>query len=911
MQLTPTIVVGVGQAGVKVINRLHDSDGLGWGSEYDASFDYIAIDSDTYGLRQTPEKVTRVSLQSPQKNSGADPQAYPYLSGNMDISPKGTRRQRPVGRYKLETGDSVEETVDAITEAATRFAESAQTTSDIPSELNIVHIHSLGGGTGSGTFPFVAAIIDDIVTEIQSEYGIGVYTAGIGIAPKVTPGLRTMDPPGDNRYYANTYAALKDLEKLPNASTNDPLPIYCYSELEQSAHFTSSGSKTLESQWELTGSPYQDYFLVGVDEDRMAKDFRGPESYWTATNNAITAAIYGIAVRWGAKRFYFLTRLGGRGISQKTHIGSFDQAQISVPIEGVREYCELTERIETLSKQVGDDERGTLLEQLRDTQRQRAILERTVDDPTATLRNCDQPEVVAEEIEATLDRVIGTEKTLVEATPNEVDRLIEILEENYGESVLLLALERADDRLTAAEQRRKTAFRELIDAEWAQIADTEKFNLETQTLADRADTLREYLSDERDRVTQKLDESWSRLLPTFDIISFGPDYEQQRDDYLHRLDELEEHRAAYRTVRELRQAVHARREQLIKTRVEPELDRLAERIDDRREALAQKQTELDSLLAKREEKVTELTDGTYGTRLGRLALDEEKLRDDLDQEALAELSSLSAFHREGYLVDNLADIFRERVEQHSAWNSDLLSRRETTNVTAINRPQRTVWMLNSDENADLPSFGIGGDARYDFRRSDDDGVFPSFENPYTVQFLSYRLNSPLRDLEVLSSFKQAVDDGWLDGIIETWADYRFAFAYPEWYDGELYRAFGEEPTELPRLPELQPSSVNINKNGGERKSWISSYGLAAYFWSGDEWDVYDVEVSVDGYENAGWKHYLAEEHALDYTDLRNVAPSGRTASLWYDGELTWENLLEEIQQNLFEEYGITVKLTGN
>lgn len=926
MQFIPTVVVGVGQAGINVINQLHDSDGLGWGEEYNKYLDYIAIDSDSHELWNAPDKATQVDLgdsnakqphmQWPKGGKKTDLRDYPYLTQDFEIGEIGTRRQRPIGRYKLDSGDSYETTVDAITEAVEKRAEAVQTSSNLPPGLNIVHVYSLGGGTGSGTFPLVATIIDDIVAGVQSEYDIDVYSAGIGIAPENPQPLDMAYPPGDNRYYANTYTALRDLEQLFNASPDDPLPLYRYSAFEEPLDGTMSDVDSLEPQQELKKPPYMEYFFVGVDEKQMAYEGRGPEPYRDAVNNVITAAIYGIAVKWGPDYLMF-----GRVMptARKTHIGSFGQAQLSVPIEDVRTYCDLNERVEDLFQQVGRDDRGgTLIERLRDAERQRAVLERVVDHPALVLRECEQPDAVDEEIKTALDRTIGSEGTIgseeviVETDPGEIEQLRETLTENHGDPVGLLALDRAEERLSATEQRLEADLRELVEDEWQRITDTEKLDTEANTVSERGEALQEYFRGEVERLERKLDEGGSWFLPDLDIIDFGPDHEQQRDAYRQRLTNLEGSQATLDAVQETLQVVRSHRDKVLETRIKPELDRLGKLIEERREALERATAELDELISDREQKVDELTDAEYGGRLGRLALDERRLRDDLDRETLEEdLTSLSAFYEEGYLAADLREQTEERLEQCYAWNSALISWQDDTSTGFGNRAPGTryIWMLHSDENNDLPEFDITGAGQYQFHRSDQEGIFPSFEDPYTIQFLSYALNSPLTDLQLYQELKRAAEEGWLDAILDVWDDYRLAFAYPEWYGREIEGGFCEGPTEVPMLPGLDETKVAVEKEGGELKAWISNYGLASYLWAGDEWDDYNGYITVGGFDHVGWKHYLGEKYGLTYVDMRSAVPSGRTAELWHAGEITWEELLEEVRLNLIERHGIEIKLT--
>lgn len=318
--------------------------------------------------------------------------------------------------------------------------------------------------------------------------------------------------------------------------------------------------------------------FVGVDEDQMARDDRSPETYRSMVNNNITTAIYGLAA---AERLRVSWNVGFAGT--ETKVGAFRQTQLSVPIQDVQTYCELTEQIENFREQIDyEGDGGTLVRRLRDTQRQLAALERIVDTPTAALRECEQPDAVDEEIEATLDRTIGSEEDIDETTPEEIEQFPDTLTERHGEPIGLLALDRAEERLIAAGQRRETDLGELVNDQLQRVGDAEELNTEANTVAERPETLQKYFRGEVERLERKLDESGPWFLPDPDILDLGPDHEQQRDMYQRRLTELEEGRVKLKAVRGTLQAVRSRREELLETRIEPKLDRLEERIDKRR-----------------------------------------------------------------------------------------------------------------------------------------------------------------------------------------------------------------------------------------------------------------------------------------------------------------------------------------
>jgi hypothetical protein len=43
--------------------------------------------------------------------------------------------------------------------------------------------------------------------------------------------------------------------------------------------------------------------------------------------------------------------------------------------------------------------------------------------------------------------------------------------------------------------------------------------------------------------------------------------------------------------------------------------------------------------------------------------------------------------------------------------------------------------------------------------------------------------------------------------------------------------------------------------------------------------------------------------------MRAAVPSGRTAELWHADEITWDELLDEVQENLIKQHGVEVQLT--
>ena len=926
----PTIVVGVGQAGINVINRLHGGDGLGWGDEYDKYFNYIAIDSSSNEVRNAPDKATQVQLRSPRRNVETDLRNYPYMTESLDIGEKGAQRQRPIGRYKLDNRDtpSWDAHFDKISGAIENHMRTCRRDPDIKArQINVIHVHSLGGGTGSGTFPLIAHMLNEITGDLSgSAGGMNIYTAGVGVVPEIMHNLDTFSPPGDNRYYANAYAALRDLSKLINADSDDPLPVYLYSKIaDLNEGLTSFNLDRLEPQDQVTSSPYRHYFLMGVDEDQIDGNNKqgGPETYRSMVNNSIMSAIYGLSMYGNEIENWFETAEG------HFQFGSFGQTQLTVPIEDIQAYCRLNEQIDELRTEVDheDEEReGELVERREEKIADRKDLEAILEDPSEILKQYEDSEAVRGDVAEQVERRINSGNNVIETTTEELDKIVDNLMDVYGDRIVAYAMDRAEKRIEDEGAGIRESWREVVNAKYKklEVASEDGYGHNVATTSEKVGELQRFLDDKIEELEQAVeeqqqdeteDEDGGLINKIFGGGDDGPDYQEWLDAYRAHKKDLNEYQRNRDQLRALKQEVRSRRADVLQDTIRPKVDQLNDEIENLRQQIERKQGELDDLIEDREDKIDELTDAEYGGRIGLLALDEEKLREDLNREALeTELTSLSAFDEEGYLERDLSDQIENRIGQCYAWDSTLMSWNDEVDDQIGDNPSavRDIWMIHSDENSNLPDFDITGAGVHDFRSSgdEDDDIFPSFEDPYTVQFLSYTLDSPLTDLRVYTELERAAEEGWLDAIIDVWRDYRLAFAYPEWYNREIQQVFDiETSTELPGLPELDETKITVEKEDGEFKSWISSHGLASYLWSGDEWDDFDGYITVGEYNRVGWKHYLHEEYDLTYDDMRAAVPSGHTAELWHADEITWDELLEEVQENLIKQHGVEVQLT--
>lgn len=331
------------------------------------------------------------------------------------------------------------------------------------------------------------------------------------------------------------------------------------------------------------------------------------------------------------------------------------------------------------------------------------------------------------------------------------------------------------------------------------------------------------------------------------------------------------------------------------------------------EAVGDDESELPALQAKRDAVVEQLTTAQYGPDHGRLALDEEKLRE-LDRETLdEELTSLGAFYEAGYLARDLRTVMASRLPLAYAWQTRLLTWSDENAIGTVGGHyggRREVWMLHSDGNTALPEVARVGAGQHTFRRSGEGSPFSSMMDPYTVQFLTYCVEAPLSDLRLYAELDDAAGDR-LDALLEAWDDYRVAFAYPEWHDRDIRRYFGiRTRVELPRPPELDLESVRIERSGKALTTWLTSHGLASYLWSADEWDRYRGYLTTHGTDPIGWRAGLSD-HGLTYHDLRAIVSNGDSVARWFGGELSWDGLLSRIVTELAEREGLSVVFTDS
>lgn len=330
---TPTIAIGIGQAGCRMLDTLAETvDRIG---EID-DFSFVAFDTNAEDIySQTPDQVSPFELDRPVDNSEfweRDRRAYRYLTPEYDLdSAQGVTRQRAVARYHVDEhyGDIYRFLETEFERFVDRRVE--RVGEDVP-EVKIWILNSLGGGTGSGSFPLIAAAVKDITSNMNEQFTI----EGLGSLSRLDHLDNGRMPDANPEYFVNTYAALRELRALTNHDDDpDRYPLR--------VHVESNHDLFPDDYIELEESPFSRYWLLGFDEEEDGPRYR-------SRINAIAAyVIYYVS----AKKENFPDDDDLRDVLLYSVTG----VEVSAPIERMHRYIDLEDELRELEEEIADHER--------------------------------------------------------------------------------------------------------------------------------------------------------------------------------------------------------------------------------------------------------------------------------------------------------------------------------------------------------------------------------------------------------------------------------------------------------------------------------------------------------------------------------------------------------------------------
>jgi hypothetical protein len=320
---TPTVVVGLGEAGCRMAAAVDDR---ATEENVAEAVEILGIDSRTEGLNSIlPDDASSLALESRETRWSLDRTELPYLENDHELSPVGgARRQRPVGRWFVDNPEGLERASRFLEARIESFVNGLkQSLSDLSgTELNVWAVNSLAGGTGSGAFPLVFGLLDELLADLEGEQGIDTRLRGAGSLLRVS---QLEDSPVKPDYvpafYSNAYAALSDVRALLG---------------DEQASLSPHPGAGLFKQDELDiGGAVDQYFLAGILEQE-----RG---HLESVNEMIADAIYYLDAFNGtfANRANFPTHAPARS----THLFSLAGAEVTAPTETAERYLELGDDI--------------------------------------------------------------------------------------------------------------------------------------------------------------------------------------------------------------------------------------------------------------------------------------------------------------------------------------------------------------------------------------------------------------------------------------------------------------------------------------------------------------------------------------------------------------------------------------
>ncbi|NHX37608.1 MULTISPECIES: tubulin-like doman-containing protein [Halolamina] len=322
----PVLVVGIGRAGCDILAEMDEfvsREGVA------DRFQLFAIDSSSRDLQTfAPESATTYELTTDSDAPNRDFGSVHYLQGDHNFVPDaGTSRQRPLGRYLVDSAADSAHLSEALTEQITTLAENCSATSE---PLQVWIVNSLGGGTGSGAFPFISMLLQQCRQEVAKT----VEIFGIGSLPSLNRIEERIEAPeGEPAHYANAYTALAELRRLMDLDGDTTYPI----EIGIDASPATIRSESLSVQ----ENPFDGYWLLGFNETDQ----------FDATDVSRTNSL-------GAQLVYYLGSTDSDEWFRQGHLYSIAGVSVEAPTEQLKQYHTLNQELADL-----DDELGTLRKQ--------------------------------------------------------------------------------------------------------------------------------------------------------------------------------------------------------------------------------------------------------------------------------------------------------------------------------------------------------------------------------------------------------------------------------------------------------------------------------------------------------------------------------------------------------------------
>jgi hypothetical protein len=322
--VVPTLVIGIGMGGIRVVQTLAE---FVEEKGEQGNYRFIAIDSNKDDLQSKIKShnivVAPIGEKYDIKNMIS---ACHYLYEDMEGKGTGAMRDRIYARFLLDLNMS---DVKGKIEAALKDLKdewSGEKSGEKKGQAIIWLVHTLGGGTGSGTFPSLVVNVHRQAKQILDDAEIKSHIFCVGILPSATNIKDITYAKFDKKYLANSYAALRELELLSNPKELVLKPFKPFGPGEEI---------------KITEVPFNRYFLFGIDEDMVAKlkddEAETVEEYLKSSNKIIANMMYAVP-----KYQHGLENLW-RDV--KSPFIAFGESELVVPVLEIKSVADANDRL--------------------------------------------------------------------------------------------------------------------------------------------------------------------------------------------------------------------------------------------------------------------------------------------------------------------------------------------------------------------------------------------------------------------------------------------------------------------------------------------------------------------------------------------------------------------------------------
>ncbi len=729
------VVVGVGEAGANMATAVYE---LVKHEKVDKYFQFILIDSNESELQreEIPKEIKQKITLRPPDNVIAireDLKTFKYLYKGVNIQRKGALRQRVVARYFVDRKyDDLRISLYNITRD---FADKHM--ADLTEEgnsLTITLLHSVGGGTGSGSFPILTAMLNGIKRDLEKELAISVSICGVGSMPTLPEDIAA-PVEGDPVYYANAFAVFKEIEKLLE-DKELVLPLY---------YTVAEVGKPLELK--IEGLPFDKYFLVGINEGELKRGIKEEwvEAYIEEKNRSIANCLLALHEHRSLSKGDWPVAGGG---GSEYAIGSFAEHEIKVPVRLLEVYVRKREELDSKMGEL-KGVKEEIKNKIEDIKRLQAV----------NISPDDVPEALKKDVEAMVTRELQTgimnisEAELEDFVKGELKKGFGIEGEVYGVKLLT---NKFDEMKYTEEWGKK------VEELWERygLGNKDKYKNKT-TIRDKDESLHKWLLE-----VININKAWLENPPRVHL----PGEKKRKQNLIERLESEKDDLEAIKRKSEQLERLKGKTAELngeVKNELLDEISRKTEAKNSREDRVRRLEDEIKAL--ERDIKATEdgLSKSKFG-RVGYLQLKSDKVKD-ITGEELDRLDSLKKFVERGYIdIQDVRRGLETQIKRAKGWSS--ISVRDARHLS--------LFLLCNGENAELISELSAEVIPQDYSSYE-------LRDKYTIKACFFQVGMKISDITDFRLIKERYEEGILQKALErVGRKVEESFAYPEWFSKE-------------------------------------------------------------------------------------------------------------------------------